>query len=173
MVATPLMGAIYQPTDHHIEKTLTVEDLISTKNRNLEALLGVDLNWKQKLALGMVKRKLKKAVKKDPALAKRSFSDLAATLPADLTVADERKTHPNAVVSFVGSLAGLLILTTLGALGFLVCIAALIFGFLALSKIRKAPDQFKGRGWAWAGIGISAFIIAIILIAVSLFIRGY
>lgn len=63
----------------------------------------------------------------------------------------------------------------LGILGFIVpffpCIAAIVFGIIALNKINSEPDKFKGRGMAIAGIILGVLgIIFIIGLAVLMFL---
>jgi hypothetical protein len=62
----------------------------------------------------------------------------------------------------------------LGILGFVVpffpCIAAIVFGIVALNKINSEPDTYRGRGLAIAGIVLGALgIVFIIGLAVLMF----
>jgi hypothetical protein len=64
------------------------------------------------------------------------------------------KTEPLGIAGFIGSLVGLFIGgVPLGAIG-------IIFGALSLSKIKREPARYKGRG-----LSIAAIIIGIIAIA--------
>ncbi len=48
-----------------------------------------------------------------------------------------------------------------GFLPFFLGIAAVIVGFLGISRIKKDPSKFSGKGLAFAGIGVGA--VAIVL----------
>ena len=74
-------------------------------------------------------------------------------------MAPARRTNGFAVASLV-----------LGLVGFLLCgvpsILAVIFGGIALSQIKKRPEEFTGRGLAIAGLILG--IVMMVLVAVLL-----
>lgn len=78
----------------------------------------------------------------------------------------EPKAHPLAVLSLVFGIVSLLLsfITIYGVL--VLAILAIIFGGVALRKIKQHPETYIGKGMATAGIicGILALLIFIILI---------
>lgn len=77
---------------------------------------------------------------------------------------DGPRTDPFAIVAI--SAGGLAILTGLGA--FLLGAGAVVFGALSLSRIRKEPGRFKGRGLAVAGMVAGIVAAGIILLYILL-----
>jgi len=67
------------------------------------------------------------------------------------------KNHPLAIASFVCSLLGWLLLGIGTILG-------IIFGAIALKKIKEDPTKFKGRGFALAGLIIGLAVMLIVLL---------
>lgn len=78
---------------------------------------------------------------------------------------DGPKTDPFAIVAI--SAGGLAILTGYGA--FLLGVAALVFGALSLSRIKKQPDRFKGKGLALAGMIAGIVGVGLIILALASF----
>ena len=72
------------------------------------------------------------------------------------------RTDPFAIVAIAAG--GLAIFTGLGSL--LLGAAAVVFGALSLSRIRKEPNRFKGKGLAMAGMIIGIVAAAAILLYV-------
>ncbi|SOD89333.1 protein of unknown function [Spirosoma fluviale] len=75
---------------------------------------------------------------------------------------DGPRTDPFAIVAI--SAGGLAIFTGLGSL--LLGAAAVVFGALSLSRIRKEPNRFKGKGLAMAGMIIGIVAAAAVLLYV-------
>ena len=75
---------------------------------------------------------------------------------------DGPRTDPFAIVAIAAG--GLAIFTGLGSL--LLGAAAVVFGALSLSRIRKEPNRFKGKGLAMAGMIIGIVAAAAILLYV-------
>ncbi|MFD2938260.1 DUF4190 domain-containing protein [Spirosoma flavum] len=75
---------------------------------------------------------------------------------------DGPRTDPFAIVAIAAG--GLAIFTGLGSL--LLGAAAVVFGALSLSRIRKEPNRFKGKGMALAGMIIGIVAAAAILLYV-------
>jgi hypothetical protein len=90
-----------------------------------------------------------------------SSSNTARNSPAS-SQNDGPRTDPFAIVAI--SAGGLAIFTGLGSL--LLGAAAVVFGALSLSRIRKEPNRFKGRGLAMAGMIIGIVAAAAILLYV-------
>lgn len=77
---------------------------------------------------------------------------------------DGPRTDPFAIVAI--ATGGLAILTGYGA--FLLGAAAIVFGALSLSRIRKEPGRFKGKGLAVAGMVAGLVSAGIILLYILL-----
>ena len=75
---------------------------------------------------------------------------------------DGPRTDPFAIVAIAAG--GLAIFTGIGSL--LLGAAAVVFGALSLSRIRKEPNRFKGKGLALAGMIIGIVAAAAILLYV-------
>lgn len=77
---------------------------------------------------------------------------------------DSAKSETLSNFSFLSGILGLLFA------GILFGPAAIILGFLGLSKISKNPEKWKGRGWAIAGIiiGFIGFIFGLVMLLVIL-----
>lgn len=75
---------------------------------------------------------------------------------------DGPRTDPFAIVAIAAG--GLAIFTGLGSL--LLGAAAVVFGALSLSRIRKEPNRFKGKGLAMAGMIIGIVAAAAVLLYV-------
>jgi hypothetical protein len=71
------------------------------------------------------------------------------------------ETHPLALWSLILGIGGLV----LGCCGLVLPILAIVFGHVALSKIKAEPDRYEGRGMAIAGLvmGYAGLVISIIL----------
>ena len=57
-----------------MKKAISLEELVESSNKELEKNWTINLSWKEKLSLWILKKKLKKAIKKNPALANEKFS---------------------------------------------------------------------------------------------------
>lgn len=75
------------------------------------------------------------------------------------------RTDPFAIVAI--SAGGLAIFTGLGSI--LLGAAAVVFGAMSLSRIRREPNRFKGKGLALAGMVIGIVAAAAILLYVYIF----
>ncbi len=96
---------------------------------------------------------------------KPSFkSELKKGTKMIMSHAEEPRNNGMALAGFISSLAGLLIF------GFILGTLAVIFSAIGLSKIKKDPSKWKGRGMAIAGlvIGVIDIIAWILILAVLL-----
>lgn len=83
----------------------------------------------------------------------------------------KKKTHGLAVTSYIVALSGLAVAWFIaGAVGIATGIVSLIFGIIALSKIKKQPEKYKGKGFAVLGIIIGALslILSVLFVAILL-----
>jgi hypothetical protein len=67
------------------------------------------------------------------------------------------------IVGIVGLVAG-------GCLGPVPGIVALVLGLMALSQIKKSPEQFGGKPFATAGVVIGAISIAFYMLIIIWFL---
>ncbi|MBI4647534.1 MAG: DUF4190 domain-containing protein [Bacteroidia bacterium] len=83
------------------------------------------------------------------------------------------KTHGLAIASEILGILSVLALIPINGvyvfapLAFILCIPAIIFGFIALNKIQKYPDKYKGKAMARIGL-VFGFISLIILVLILL-----
>lgn len=81
----------------------------------------------------------------------------------------EIKEEPLAKASLILSIVGFPALF-LSGLGIFCFILGIIFGIVALSKIKKHPSELSGKNNAIAGIVISSIALLLIILAVTLFL---
>lgn len=171
----PALAAVHLPatgSDLNVQH-LSVQDFLRTPNRDMSILLGEDLNWKQKWALRIVKRKLKKLIKKKPELATYNLSELILEpyllQPFQTSYQDpavDKVTNGFAIGSFILGIVSVISISTI--LGSIIAgLLAVILGIVSLTQIRRHKEKFKGRGWAILGIilGGSIMIFFGVLIA--------
>ncbi len=81
---------------------------------------------------------------------------------------DGPRTDPFAIVAI--STAGLAFLSifAVGGGGLLLVVASIVFGAISLSRIRREPDRFKGRGLALGGMATGIAIGGLILVLLLL-----
>ena len=108
--------------------------------KGVEQMLGRKLSFKEKLVLPLIIKKIKKG----------------KTAPQ---AAEEAQTDGMAIASFACATAGFFVFSIIGS------ILAIIFGIIALNRIKKDPTK-KGQGLAMAGLilgilGIVATILAV------------
>lgn len=76
-----------------------------------------------------------------------------------------------AVTSFIAAIIGIVGLFTTGWLFLIGMVAAIVLGFVGLSRIRHSNGELGGRGWALAGL-ILGFIELLLLILGVLFVAA-
>lgn len=115
----------------------------------IESQLGRKLKFKERIALSILKSKIRHAEKK------------GQTLPLDYS---QSSTEGFAIAGFVIGIVSLLLISLLFG------ILAIVFSAISLSKIRKYDGLYKGRGLATAGLvmGIVAVSLFIVVIALAL-----
>ena len=178
VLALPLSATVFDSTSAASVPALsqlTVDNFIQTKIRDMDDLLGRDFNWKEKLALRIVRKKLRKAVKKKPSLATHSFAPTAAMHESGIFApqpdAEGAKYSTLSILSFGAALlSGLLMFVSFGWVVLLMLLSALVTGILALVQIRRQPEQYKGKGFAWFGIVFGGLGIILIISTVLIFL---
>ncbi|MEM9897560.1 MAG: DUF4190 domain-containing protein [Bacteroidota bacterium] len=131
--------AVVHPGQSSTQVAVNLEDTFNRKQ--IESKLGRKLKLKERLALRILKKKAKKASKR--------------------TVQDVPKKIGFPLASILCAIVGIFFARViLGA-------AAMIFGFVGLTRARKYPDTHGGKGLAIIGIivGAVAMIGAAIVIA--------
>jgi hypothetical protein len=148
-----LTGQILEPNYPEIDEP----DLIASENSNL----GLDYYTPDD------SRKLEFEPQKLSGVESKSNIESDSQILSGKSLAKKETTEP--VIHWTAGAA-----LGLGILGFVVpffpCIAAIVFGIIALNKINSEPDKFKGRGLAIAGIILGIVgIFFIIGLAVLMF----
>lgn len=233
-VGSPTTAMVVTPIK---KKEFTINDFVNSSNKDLETKFGTDFNFKEKLGLYILKKKLKKVIKKNPNLGKTDFSsiqqafgcskivlkngdiieaDVSEITPTEirykrcgkandpdiiiskndvLSVTTEDGsvifrntggknynpspngqsndgliTEPLGIASIgaggLGLILGLFASTPiLGILGILLAIAGIILGWTSLTRIRKNPEKYKGKGLAITGIITGGVLILLIVVA--------
>lgn len=82
-----------------------------------------------------------------------------------------RRTDGIAVTSFIAAILGIVGLATTGWLFLIGMVAAIVLGFIGLSRIRRSNGELGGRGWAIGGL-ILGFIELLLLILGVLFVAA-
>lgn len=77
--------------------------------------------------------------------------------------ADGPRTDPFAIVSLATGGAAFL----LGGFGLLLVASAIVFGAISLTRIKRQPERFKGRGLALAGMIVGVVMGGLIILALA------
>ncbi|MBK9981398.1 MAG: DUF4190 domain-containing protein [Saprospiraceae bacterium] len=115
----------------------------------IESQLGRKLKFKERIALSILKSKIRHAEKKGHAL------------PLEYS---QSSTEGFAIAGFVIGIVSVLLISLLFG------ILAIVFSAISLSKIRKYDGLYKGRGLATAGLvmGIVAVSLWVLVLALAL-----
>ncbi len=178
VLALPLPATVFDSTSvapAAAPEQILVDNFIQTKIRDMDDLLGRDLNWKEKLALRIVRQKLRKAVKNNPSLATHSFSPAVAVhesgMYASQSDAEGAKFSVLSIISFGSALLSiLLLLLNIGFGVLLALLSALVTGILGLIQIKRQPEEYRGKGFAWFGIIFGGLGLILIITAILFFI---
>jgi hypothetical protein len=125
---------------------LTIDDIINLKRKEIELKLGTKLKFKERFALMLVRKKVKRAKKKG--LYSEQFEGALAY--------EETQNHgfEGFLIGFIFSLIGLLLFG--GPLLW-------IFGIIAVYTGYKKGDS--ARKWVWVGF-LAPYVIGLILLAI-------
>ena len=146
--ASPLEAALSAPA----APVVTEADL---SREAVEAKLGRKLKFTERVALSLVRKKAKKQAKR-----------------AARGKADGRVTDTMSLVSMILGILGL-VLAVVTIYGGLLSVAALVLGIIGLSRIRRAPDLLKGKGFAIAGIVLGGAYVALVLLIVAILLTVF
>ncbi|WP_051397754.1 DUF4190 domain-containing protein [Runella limosa] len=125
-------------------------ELASTTNTTFQPK---KVSLKQRIAQRVVERKLTK------------MGVLKHTQPK------AAKTDGVSVASFLAAILGIVGLFATGWLFLIGMVAAIVLGFIGLSRVRHSNGQLSGRGWAIAGL-VLGFIELLLLILGVLFVAA-
>ena len=131
--------------------TETVESLSTTSNAITKKATKSSL--KQRIVGRVVERKMRK------------MSSQQNTSP------QARKTDGVSVASFIAAVLGIVGLFATGWLFLLGMIAAIVLGFVGLSRVKHSNGQLGGRGWAISGL-VLGFLELLLLILGVLFVAA-
>ncbi len=131
----------------------TLQQFIPLDKAQLESQLGRKLKFKERIALSILKSKIKKSEK-----------NAQNANPED----NYAVTDGFAIAGFVLGILSILVL------GLLFGILAIIFSAISLNRIRKFDGLYKGKGLATAGLimGIIGLALAVLIIAIALALLG-
>ncbi len=106
----------------------------------------------------------KQSVADDKPLSLRTLKKNSASIKEHLeshpqnTTEPQPTTHWGAIVGFVCSILGFLVA------GLLMGICAIVFGTIALNKIREQPEKYSGKGLAIAAVVIGIIVLLLTLL---------
>lgn len=134
------VNAVPNPTTYGHQKvsatnTLTFDDFILSNNKDWAKKIGKKLSWKEKIALNILRKKVRKAAKADPAILNKSFQS------------EQKKFNINdfALLAGISSISSLILAGILGSgifafLSIIIAPIAVITGLigLALNKPRRS-----------------------------------
>lgn len=152
--------AIVHTTTPTSDQTISIDRFVNSSNKDLEKEWGVNLSFKKKATLWLMKKKLKKAIKKNPELAPTKFSPKVILQPDNREV--EQKGAASLYLLLLGGVAILFLGSGFGSaiLGLLTLISV-ILSFSSLAKHKRNPEKYKGK---WMPI-TALILIGIVLIA--------
>ncbi len=129
-------------------QTITNNDLVDLSRKELETKMGRKLKFGERIAIGIVKRKLKQERKR-----------------AGNNEPGEVKMDGLGIAGFVCGVVGIF---TFGLLSIL----AIVFSAIALGRINRDPERIRGKGLAIAGLvlGVLSVLLLTTLIVVGLLI---
>jgi hypothetical protein len=112
------------------------------------------LTWKTRLVQKIVNRQLRKAVTAQRQEGAKT-DGLAIASPASIAF---------------GYLVAIAFQSSFGALLWLIStVASIVFGFMALSNIKKSEGKLKGKGWATTGLILGfTSVLLVIIVAIAL-----
>lgn len=103
---------------------------------------------------------------------KQHFKKIRVTKKQKYFTETNAKMHKMAITSFVLSMLGVVATFLIFNSGFayillmmisaLLLLASLITGIIALAKIKKGQDYYRGKGLTWIGLGV--FLLSIIFV---------
>ena len=138
--------AVFPKAKKSIYQTLTLEEMMTLKPREIRERTGEKLSFGERIGLKILRAKYKKALKKAQ---RRGSQEVGGTDTVSL-------------LSFIFAGAGLLLIWFFGIL---LALAGLILGIIALAD----PDRYRrktGKGFAIAGVAIGGAVFLLYLLAV-------
>lgn len=235
-----LSGSIHAvaPT-HSLKKSTenhTIADFLNSSNKDIEKISGKKMTLTEKIGLGFIRKKMRKALRDNPELANTSLSTYLAQAcakivlkngdvieadilqitptevkykrcgkandpetilykkdvlsimasdgevifrntgsntysPSGVSGSDGVKSDPLAITSLATGVGGLIIgLLLSGIIGIVAGIVGIVLGFISLSRIKKNPEKYSGKGMAWAGIICGIVIVSLFAILLAVLV---
>lgn len=152
--------AVVNPLKNTASKQeMTISEFTNYSNAELEQKWNIDLNWKEKASLWLLKRKLKKAIKKNKDLGNQKIQQ-----PND----SNEKFDPLSIIAsslLLTSVAGGLLFINIGGffIGGLGVLATIIIAVISLIKQYKKPKKYKGSSKGLALITLLRSLAALFL----------
>jgi hypothetical protein len=159
--------AIVHTTAPTSDQTISIDRFVNSSNKDLEKEWDVDLSFKEKATLWLMKKKLKKAIKKNLELASTKLSHKVLLQPDNREV--EQKGAASLYLLLLGGVAILFLGSGFGSaiLGLLTLIS-MILSISSLSKHKKNPEKYKGK---WMPI-TALILLGVVLIAGAITFLG-
>lgn len=149
-------------------QNLTLGEFAQQKNRTLIDTYGLDLDWKQKTALHLTRRKIKRHLRKHP-------EAKCQPLWSYVDQEEQPSLESLSLLSLILGIGGpVLLFVASTPLGFLFAGAAIILGIVGLSRIKKNPGRYYkfSKALAIAGIVLGSLMAAFFVIILVSFGAG-
>jgi hypothetical protein len=174
LCSSALIANPVQPIPNNFSE-MNISDLVEKSNKELEKQLGIDFSLKEKIGLWAIKRKIKKAIKKQPDLVNKKLKDVP-----DIITNPDKEEKPFVIYGSIGFyLFGLALFFALFGVSFglstilllRIIFLSLLFGLIlfAINYVRHGENPGKYRGFKadrpWGGMCLmilAAFFISLI-----------
>jgi hypothetical protein len=148
------------PTATH----LSLAEFATLTHEELAIKIGRPLKGKEKAALWLAKRKIRRELRRHPERADEQL-DWSQISP------EKRPTNKAGVFSLLLGILGFLALSSLVeaflTVGFIILLMGLALSLISLWQFRKHPGRFRGIGYAIAGLIISGGFVLLIVLALQ------
>ena len=145
--------------------SLSAQEFATTSNRALKKDYGLKLNWKERMALNIMRRKVKRHLRKHPEAQCQPLWSYA-------NQEEQPFIESLSLLSLLFGLGGpVLIFVAYSPIGFLFAGAAIVLGILSLSRITKNPDRYSkaSKAMAIAGIVFGSLLAILFLVVIISF----
>lgn len=147
-------------------QNLTLQEFVRQKNRTLEATYGLDLSWKQRIALNLTRRKVKRHLRKYPEV---QCQPLAIYLHNQ----QELEVEKLSLISLLASSLGFVIVFSgLSAIGFGLGFVGAILGLIGINKVKTHPEKYTKSSKTFAIIGMILGAVSLVFLLTLYFAFG-
>lgn len=146
-------------------QNLTLQEFARQKTRTLQDTYGLHLNWKQKIALNLTRRKVKRHLRKYP-------EAQCQPLWSYMNQAEQPFIESLSFLSLLMGMGGPILIFVGGTpVGFFFAAAAIVLGILGLKRIKKNPGSYYkfSKALAIGGIVLGSLLAALFLIVIISF----